>query len=287
MEISTFAAIARAIGGLAPLAFIFGLGLVVWRTRSRHVLLWRIWQLINGKREIDDPAIRAFVTDESSLASFNMFSGVWVSSLDEARDLIRWTRQHNVAMPSLRQAGRYFDAQSRLIRVDKLPSRRLQWLKKALAMLSYSVVVLSIWAIFFAPFPLEITATQRTFLATSDSARTAASLWPLGPTSLRASDCSVSAQVNATLTTFSEAEVRILCDAFESKESLALVKSARRDWQKTLGSVAAFFAALLWCVVMSLLSAEAAAKLARRKLDPSLDDPQHALDWGDTQLSRQ
>jgi hypothetical protein len=38
---------------------------------------------------------------------------------------------------------------------------------------------------------------------------------------------------------------------------------------------------------MSWFSAEVAGKLARRKLDPSLDDPQRPLDWGDAHVSRQ
>lgn len=287
MDTSTLAAVSSALGVVAPLALIVGFAWVIWRTRSRHVLFRRIWQLVHGSQEIADPAIRAFVDDENSLATFNMFSGVWVGSLDEARDLIRWTKRHNVKMWSLRLAGEYFDAQTRLIHAHKLPSSWRQKLKVGLIGVCYAAGALCLLAMLSDSVPLTLKATQRTYLATNDSARTLESFWPDGSPRLYASDCNAPAEVNAVRTAFSESEVKLLCDVLGSPDSATFIKAFRSSWRWSLFTIAALAAFVLWNLLMSWVGAEAAAKLARRQLDPSLDDPQRTLDWGDAHLSRQ
>lgn len=287
MDTSAFATVSSAMGIVAPLALIIGFAWVIWRTRSRHVLFRRMWQLVHGNQEIADPAIRAFVDDENSLATFNMFSGVWVSSLDEARDLIRWTKRHNVKMWSLRLAGEYFDAQTRLIHAHKLPSSWRQKLKVGLIGVCYAMGALCLWAMLSDSVPLTLKATQRTYLATNDSARTLESFWRYGSARLQASDCSAPTETNAARTAFSELEVKLLCDVLGSPDSAISIKAFRSGWRWSLFTIAALAAFVLWNILMSWLSAEAAAKLARRQLDPSLDDPQRTLDWGEVHLSRQ
>lgn len=287
MDTSTFAAVSSAMGIVAPLALIIGFAWVIWRTRSRHVLFRRVWQLVHGNQEIADPAIRAFVDDENSLATFNMFSGVWVGSLDEARDLICWTKRHNIGMWSLRLAGEYFDAKTRLVHAHKLPSSCRQKLKVGLIGVSYTVGALCLWAMLSDSVPLTLKATQRTYLATNDSARTLESFWPYGSPRLYASDCSAPTEVNAARTAFSESEVKLLCDVLGSPDSATFIKAFRSSWRWSLFAIAALAAFVLWNLLMSWLSAEAAAKLARRQLDPSLEDPQRSLEWGDAHVSRQ
>ncbi|WP_143093286.1 DUF6216 family protein [Polaromonas sp. OV174] len=135
MDLTAFSTISGALGVLAPLCTVALFLWVILRTRSRHSLLYRLWQLVHGNQEISDPEVKAFISEQNSLMSFRFIAGVPVSTLEHAHQLIQWTKRHNVEMFALRMAGEYFDPDLRQIRVQKLPSKLMQGAKLFLATL--------------------------------------------------------------------------------------------------------------------------------------------------------
>lgn len=130
MDLTTFSTISGILGTLAPGGLVLLFLWVIWRTESRHTLIHRLWQLVHGNQEITDPEIKAFINEQNSLMSFRFIAGVPVSNLEQARQLIQWTKLRKVEMFALRMAGRYFDPDKRQIRVEDLPSKLTQkiWL---------------------------------------------------------------------------------------------------------------------------------------------------------------
>ncbi|MDM0055014.1 DUF6216 family protein [Variovorax fucosicus] len=281
MDAATFATISTAFGALAPLGLIAAFAWVILRTKSRHILIRRLWQLVHGNQDIADPEIRAFVEEETSLASFQMFSGLWVRTLEEARQLLRWAKHNNVTIWSLRLCGEYFDVDARQIRVHKLPSKAWQHCKAAFAMLCYAILALGLWSMTSDYVPLKLNATQRVYLAADDHVRTFGSVSPFGPQPLKASACSTANAENANRTAFTEAEIGILCRVFKDADTAPLMKDARASQRWALWMIVLVAGWFLFRAGVSWASGEAATKIARRQLSPSLSEAQMTLDWGD------
>ena len=96
MDSVSVAQFSSVLAALVPAMLVLGFFVVVWRTGSLHVLMRRIWLLVHGRQEISDPTIRAFVDEQTNLMSFRMFSGVRAASLEEAHQLIEWTKLNQV-----------------------------------------------------------------------------------------------------------------------------------------------------------------------------------------------
>ncbi len=277
MDFPNAANISSVFGVVVP--FLIGAAFiwVVWRTESRHVLISRLWQLVHGKQEISDPAVRAFVDEQTSLISFRMFSGVPVTSLKEAHQLIEWTKLNGVQMRTLSICGALFDSQLRQVKLHKLPSRFSQAWRLTGLFAAVAVGVISVMSLSASRPLLTLKSTQRYFLA---SPAEVTPLWPLGAAALRASDCSQAANGNAARTTFSEQEVGILCDVLRSETAPEFMKKALSDQRWALLLLIAFTLWLSWIGFFAWAAGFAAHELAKRRIDPSLPECQLSLDLG-------
>lgn len=275
MDFPNASNVSSVFGVVAPIligaAFIW----VVWRTESRHVLLSRLWQLVHGKQEISDPQVRAFVDEQTSLISFRMFAGVPVASLNEAHQLIEWTKLNGVQMRTLSMCGELFDAELRQVRIHKLPSRFSQALKlvRLFAIAAFGLVC--VISAFSSQSLLTLKSTERNFWASSTQMK---ALWPLDAAPLRVDDCSQATSANAMRTSFSEKEVGILCDILKSEGTAEFMKKTLSEQRWSLIMLIALALWLSWVGLFSWAAGFAAHKLAKRGIDPSLQGSQLSLD---------
>lgn len=277
MDLTAFSTISSALGVLAPLCTVALFLWVILRTESRHTLLYRLWQLIHGNQEISDPEVRAFISEQNSLMSFRFIAGVPVSTLEHARQLIQWTKRHNVEMFALRMAGEYFDPDLRQIRLHKLPSKLMQRGKLVLTALALLMVVVSVLIAYTDSATLKLKATDRWFLMSGSEARP---VWPLNANALGKTDCSADVGANAKRTTFTEKEVGVLCDVLGHDDTPSYIKDAVKGQRRY--SIFLIVVALLaaWIFVAEFMSGYVAARLARRTLAPELSNDQLNLDFG-------
>jgi hypothetical protein len=275
MDFPNASNISSVFGAVAPLLIGAVFLWVVWRTESRHVLLSRLWQLVHGKQEISDPQVRAFVDEQTSLISFRMFAGVPAASLEEAHQLIEWTKLNGVQMRTLSVCGELFDTQLRQVRVHKLPSRFSQVLRLIGFFTAVVVGCVSVMSLFSSQSLLTLKSTQRYFWASPTEVKP---LWPLTAAALRVADCSKAAAVNATRTTFSAQEVEILCEVLKSATTPEFMKKALSDQRWSLVILIAFTLWLSWIGLFAWAAGFAAHKLANRHIDPALPGSQLSLD---------
>lgn len=266
---------------LTPIALILLGGWVVLRTRTRHLLIRRLWHLIHGSQEIADPQVKAYVEDEGSLAAFHMFAGVGVRDLKEAHDLLRWARANDVTMRSLRLCGDYFDIEHRQVRADRLPSRWRHKSRAVVATLSWFLFAFSVWALSVDYVLVTLKSTQTTFFLSSSSARVLWPPWPLGPSAVTKDLCEgVQTAEIATRSAFTPRDAELVCSLLKDAATPAFARKSLADQRWALALLAMLFA--YWCLgsIHAWMSAEAAIQLARRRVDPRLDDGQLSLDFG-------
>ena len=277
MDLTAFSSISSALGVLAPLCTVALFLWVILRTESRHTLLYRLWQLVHGNQEISDPEVRAFISEQNSLMSFRFIAGVPVSTLEHARQLIQWTKRHNVEMFALRVAGGYFDPDLRQIRIEKLPSKLLQSSKLFLAALAVPIAVVSGLLAYTDSATLKIKATDRWFLMSESEARP---VWPLNANAIRKTDCSADISAITTRTTFTEKEVGVLCEVLNHDGTPSYIKDSVKGQRRSSMFLIIVTLVAAWILVMEFMSGYVARRLAKRKLDPELTNDQLNLDFG-------
>ena len=252
----------------------------IWRTESRHVLIRRLWQLVHGNQEISDPEIRAFVDEQTSLVSFRMFAGLPVTSLEKARELIRWAKLNGVQMRTLRMCGEFFDPDTREVNTRKLPSQSLQGVKLAGFAIAVLPCAASAASLVSSRSLLSLKATNRFFLATTTDVKPLWPLWPFDETPLRASNCSASNEAIQISTSFTPQEVGILCEILKDEGSANFFKDALKEQRWSAALLFLFCAWLSWIALFAWAAGAAARRLADRRLDPALPGSQLSLDLG-------
>jgi Family of unknown function (DUF6216) len=271
MDLTTLSSLSGAVAIAAPLCMVALFVWVIFRTESRHTLRFRLWQLIQGNREISDPAIRNYVDEQNSLMSFRFIAGVPVRDLEHAHQLIEWTKLRNVEMYALRMAGEYFDSEHRVIDAKKLPHKFSQGIKLFLASLAIPVVLLCSVLIYSDSAVMSIKATGRWMLMREAETKAA---WPLMQTPLTKTHCAAGPAPSARETSFTDQEVTILCQVLAGEGTASYVqKSVQGQWKSALVLlIETLVATYLLCA--SFMSGFVARRLAKRELDPSLGDGQ-------------
>lgn len=267
MDLTALSTISNALGTLAPGGLVLLFLWVIWRTESRHALIHRLWQLVHGNQEIADPEIKAFINEQNSLMSFRFITGVPVSNLEQARQLIRWTELRKVEMFALRMAGRYFDPDKRQIRVDDLPSTLAQRVWLASFVLLVPVIFLSASLAFLDMAFVKVKATDRWLTISENEARP---VWPPFSEPLQKTDCSTNADEQPNRSKFTDEEVRVLCGVLKNNGSASYARELVKK-QRQAALFPLFVSILAAAMSFSeLVSGFAAKRLRDKNLDPSL-----------------
>lgn len=127
MDISTVSSIVRefvatistlgvSVGAVATTLLLL---LVSWRSGSSHLLMNRLWMVIQGKRKIDDEVIRKYMDDQDKVHWFQFMEGVYPRTLKNTHELIRWCEGNNIALRDIRACGSNFDAQKPGLHLSK------------------------------------------------------------------------------------------------------------------------------------------------------------------------
>ena len=279
MDFATITQFGGALAALVPLVLITGFVIVIWRTVSLHTLLRRLWLLVHGSEEISDPKIRAYVDEQTNLMSFRMFSGVHAASLAEAHQLIAWAQLHHVDLRQIAACGRYFDTGLRQVRKQDLPSRPYLFAQIAVFVVSLVGSLAFAWLMLIPQVPFTFKASERTFLAAESSAQT---LWPpffLNRNPLKKSDCDQPLAANAARTSFTESEVKTLCELLPADDWPAHLASKLKEQRWSLFVCLLFFLALLGYVAVVVNKVIAAKDLVARGLPPALPGTQAELNF--------
>ncbi|MFI5443736.1 DUF6216 family protein [Polaromonas sp. UC242_47] len=274
MDSATLSIISSAFGVLAPALFVLLFIWVWWRTESRHVLFYRLWQLVHGSKEISDPEVKAFIDEQTSLMSFRFVTGVRVKSLKDAQALIQWTRRNDIDMGAISLCGEYFDPDQRQVLVKKLPSKPMQGAKLLLAGSAVVAAYMSMLGIYNDYAVLKFKDSGRSFLASTEQARALS----FGVVAIQKSSCSNDKQAIPPKTEFSEQETQVICKFLNEEASQIFIKKTVSEQRQSFGLLLIAMAWVAWSSLRAWLSGKLALRLARRKFDPDPSDRQLNLD---------
>lgn len=279
MDIQTITQWAGVLVALAPALLLVGFIWIILRTDSLHVVTRRLWLLVHGSHEVADPAIRAFVEEQSSLTAFRMFSGIRANSVGDAHQVMDWAKENMVSLRTIAHCGEYFDVERRLVKVHKLPSRLLQRAQITLAFVGLLAAMLCLGAVASPKVVFIFKAERQWFLADQSSAQ---ALWP--PTAwlvdpLRKTECGKPLPATAEQTAFRRDHEAVLCEMLSDEKWPAhLVSALWAQRSALLWIAAAMLWFMFWCATCWRRVVEA-RELALRRIDPSLPGSQLSLSF--------
>lgn len=279
MDFATITQFGGALAALVPLVLITGFVIVIWRTVSLHTLLRRLWLLVHGSEEISDPQIRAYVDEQTNLMSFRMFSGVQAASLEEAHQLIQWAQINRVDLRQIAACGHYFDTGLRQVRKQDFPARPYLFAQIAVFAVSLVGSLALAWLMLIPQVPFTFKSSERTFLASESSAQT---LWPpvfFNRNPLKKSDCDQPLAANAARTSFTEAEVKTLCELLSATEWAEHLAIQLKEQRWSLFVCLLFLLALLGRMVVLVNKVVSAKDLLARGLSSTVPGAQAELDF--------
>lgn len=101
---------AKLLGTLLSLGSLL-LGLLIYwrRTDSLHAVWERVWRVVAGSTEVQDPRLRSFMQEMRDLEKFRLIYGLKITNMADMQRLIRWVRRHRLDMSALQKARRWVD----------------------------------------------------------------------------------------------------------------------------------------------------------------------------------
>lgn len=263
----SFASVVSLFGSLGMIASLLLVGVLAYaitRTRSTHIVMFRLWRLASGGAELHDEKIRTYLHDQHALMSFRFVTGLAVHRTEDVHALIDWSRERQIDIEQLGRAGEYFDPASKTVSADKLPGKRrlvgmlvsatLSWLLFLLTMLTL--------AFFFDQALVRFKSSGTQFALRPDSARM---LWPFSDR-YRLIDCS--SNTTAKEAGFTPEEQAILCTSFRDPQARRYVTETIQEQRAGLAML------LLALLVATVLNSRAIQRVhAAKKLAGTLEQP--------------
>lgn len=247
------------LGLISSLIIAGGLFWIVFRTRSTHIFLFRIWRLASGGVEVKDPQIQEYLEKQNSLMSFRFVSGLLSKRIDDAHDLIAFGKEvGDETLEEFRNAGRYFNPSTKQVDLTKIPKPPWQagnWILGSLGLLMFYLALNAL--IFQAPAFVQLRSTGTYFMLSSSNAEA----MPFFIQDVRAIDCAPD-RVLPTDRGFTPAEMKTICGILTDKQLKTYLKPTLAEQGRLflVILIAGFF--LAFSAIRAQLEIVAAKKLA-------------------------
>lgn len=246
---------------LQPLVALLGGGALVvffwWRAGSIRSVLDRVWHLLAGSTDVNDPTLKEMLVNSRDLDRFRFTYQIPVESLDDVRKLHAWSQQHRLDVAELSKAREWVDVtQPDLIKEPaKFYINWRVWLATALLLTVYllGALLLPSGAL------LHMKASGTYFRLQESSLQHPLWLW-----SVASSECKTSVDAVVRETGFTKEETGLMCGMLQGDGAKSLIEEnqATQRWLfvVTLIPLGFWFFSTTW----QLGAARAALALRRR-----------------------
>ncbi len=262
MDTSVFTATSQIVGWLAP-AVPASLLIWIWyRSNSPHLLLKRLWLLVNGGEKIADKKVGAFLDDQTSLVCFRYHTGLQPATLQQAQNIIDWCGQNDVPFETVKKCREIFDINELRLLVERLPSKKLMISSIVLAGLLAGCTGLLAVTIARSQAALKYNESGHWFWVQMDSATP---MWTLQDKPFYKSNCAKQ-ELRSPQELITQREVDALCTLFDSKDMPQIIDNAVKGQRAIGASLIALLVFCLYWLKQFWVKADAAEKLSRKSL---------------------
>lgn len=207
---------------MTALAFVALLAWFWWRTGSIRSVLDRVWHLLAGSTDVNDPILKEVLVNSRDLERFRFTYRIKVDSLDDVHKLHAWSQQHRVDIATLAKAREWVDV-TRSDLIKDPPSayiRRRLWLTGLLL-----VVVYGLGALLLPSGALLQMKASGTYFRLQESSLQ----HPLWFWSVASSDCKTSVDAVVRKTGFTKEEAGLMCGMLQGDDAKSLIEENQAD----------------------------------------------------------
>lgn len=245
---------------ISPILAAGGLLFFLFRVGSLHSLLERLWRLVAGKAEVENPQLKKLIQENRDLERFRFIYGLNIETQSEFQRLMSWLHRHRVGIARLQRVRKWVDIRSPHLVLK--PPRRYVLGQFAMMMTAYLAASLSVAALFIDDAYLRARGSDVLFKTDGTAI---SGFW--GSPSAMLNGCLSDPGVLAREFKFSAAEATTLCKMFEDKSLRKLSAQAIHE-QRVAAGVLGGLAALITLVSALKLKAAAAARELWDELQP-------------------
>jgi len=236
-----------------------------WRAGSIHAVLDRLWRLVAGKADANDPVLKAMLQESRDIEKFQYTYRLKAETLAAIHKLDAWTKAHNVGLSRLLRIRRWVDLTSPEIVLQ--PPKRYVPLHLGIALVAVSAFA-AIGPMAATPNAyLQMRASKTWFKTDGTSVKAIREGW-----SIDQSSCAKDRPKVALTTGFNEKESEMICRALKEDGLRDFVKKTV-TFQAWTGVVAALAAAIFALShFLAACSATNAAALRKRLARTTADN---------------
>lgn len=258
---------------LTALAVIL-LVVTFWRRAySLHAPWERVWRLIAGGAEVQEPRLRAFMQEMRDLEKFRLVYGLKVTNLGDLHKLIGLVRRHRLDISLLQKAKRWIDVSKP--EIVKLPPHHFYFWNGT----GYfsSLFFAAVMVLFFASPALFQGNTSRAWFATDGEMIRHVYSWK----SYKLDKCTSDLSTIKETFGLADNEAKSICNAY-ADGSLKKLASKAASEQKIVSAIGFGFSALfLVATGLSMRGGRSAEAVARQ-----IGQVKHKLSPAETKMSR-
>lgn len=132
-----------ALGITMPVLAVAILWIFSWRrTKSSYSVMAKLWKIMHRKDECKDAEINAYMLEQHALMTFRFTTGINARSLKNSKDIIAWSKLHDIGIDTIRACRSFFDVENVGLKEDKyLPNRFTIFGRLVLAFLAAMITV--------------------------------------------------------------------------------------------------------------------------------------------------
>ncbi|MDQ7746335.1 DUF6216 family protein [Hydrogenophaga pseudoflava] len=242
---------------MPTLAFVALVAWFWWRTGSIRSVLDRVWHLLAGSTDVNDPILKEVLVNSRDLERFRFTYRIKVDSLDHVHKLHAWSQQHRLDIATVSKAREWVDV-TRSDLIKEPPSafiRRRGWLAGLLLATVYGLGAL----LLPSGALLRMKASGTYFRLQESSLQHPLWLW-----SVASSDCKTSVDAVVRKTGFTKEETGLMCGMLQGDGAKSLIEEnqATQRWLFVVALIPLGF--WFFSTTWQLGAARAALALRRR-----------------------
>lgn len=242
-----------------PIVVITLVGLFWWRAGSIHSVFDRLWRLVAGKAEVQDPVLKAFMQKNRDVEQFRFTFGLKVETQADLHRLLAWIEGNAFDIARLQKVRRWIDTRSEHVVAGPPKS---YFIGKLLVILACAVGVFAAsTALSSQSAWLQMRKSGIWFSTNGTSVHDVFDRW-----SFDATVCEKDASHLMRLTGFLESEVAASCSAL-TDGSLTRIVTQTVEKQRMIGAAVDGIAIVLLITSIFGISAAAEARRMRSQLD--------------------
>lgn len=227
------------------------------RAGSTHFIHDRIWKILGGKKEYENPELQSESLKLSDYEKFNYNTGIRFPSYQSIAKTLAWLRSTGIGLEELTRISSYFD--SRKIEIRKPKTKTINTFHYS----SILTFLLTVAILIFSGLPAALLTIKKTG-TTIWVYENHATSWDLFSWDITESDC---AKSNPPL---DEHDKKVICDLLSEKERDEYLKKTVLTQRVTAFLFVLLAGLYLLLTTRAFVEAEEASKLRDRSLrEPS------------------